>query len=252
MKILAASSLIHELDSVLEIYLDNIEVEVDQDFNVELNEDINYNEDLLDIDTVYHVCENLIADYIINEYGQAGIYSLSGVVTIPYYINENGDVFPTMEDISLDEVECKLLSSTSDTNEDKQRKHCHMEFKDIEFTYFRKDVPFKVSNPIKVQQSKQFKSPGIVPKHSPYDIATQDGDPVLFKIGIMDSIKRYFDKYFEQHNAIKSLRVSQEDSPTLKIDVILDFQYYLYDDGTTAIITKDIDMIAITNIKKVD
>ena len=125
-----------------------------------------------------------------------------------------------------------------------------MEFKDIEFTYFRKDIPFKVSNPIKVQQSKQFKSPGRVPRNSPYDIATQDGDPVLFKIGIMDSIKRYFDKYFEQHNAIKSLRIRQEDNPTLKIDVILDFQYYLYDDRTTSIITKSDDIIAITNIRE--
>lgn len=124
-----------------------------------------------------------------------------------------------------------------------------MEFKNIEFTYFRGHVPFKVSNPIKVQQSKQFKSPGIVPKNSPYDIATEDGDPVLFKIGIMDSIKRYLDKYFEQYNAIRRLRVREEESPTLKIDLILDFQYYLYDDGATAIITKENDMIAIPNMK---
>ena len=250
MKILATSSLIDDLDSILEIYLDNIEVEVDEDFNVELNEDINYNEDLLDIDTVYDVCESLIAEYIINEYDQAGVYNISGTVTIPYYINQNEDVFPLMEDISLDEVECKLISSSEDTNDNRQRKHCHMEFKNIEFTYFRKDVPFKVCNPIKVQQSKQFKSPGYIPKNSPYDIATEDGDPVLFKIGIMDSIKRYFDKYFEQHDAIKSLRVSQEDNPTLKIDVILDFQYYLYDDRTTSIITNSDDIIAITNIRE--
>lgn len=182
MKILRASTLVDNLDSILEIYLDNIEVEIDDDFNVYLHEDINYNEEILDRNTVYDVCENLIADYIINEFDQAGIYSISGTVSIPYYINQNENVILIIEDISLDEVECKLLSSSDDANDNRQRKHCHMEFKNIEFTYFRGDVPFKVSNPIKVQQSKQFKRPGIVPKNSPYDIATEDGDPVLFKI----------------------------------------------------------------------
>lgn len=249
MKILKASTLVDNLDSTLEIYLDNIEVEIDDDFNVYLNEDINYNEGILDRDTVYDVCENLIADYIVNEFDKAGIYSISGIVSIPYYINQNEAVILIIEDISLDEVECKLLSSIDDANKNRQRKHCHMEFKNIEFTYFRGDVPFKVSNPIKVQQSKQFKSLGIVPKNSPYDIATEDGDPVLFKIGIMDSIKRYLDKYFEQYNAIGRLRVNEAENPTLEMDIILDFQYYLYDDGTTAIITKDNDMIAITNMR---
>lgn len=76
MKILKANTSVANLDSILEIYLDNIEVEIDNDFNVELNEDINYNEEILDTDTVYDVCENLIADYVINEYDQAGVYNI--------------------------------------------------------------------------------------------------------------------------------------------------------------------------------